>query len=71
MKLAYVLPGECIRKTVFDNYSTNVLIGGKQTNLGYRQEAGQEDDDGLLQTDVFLICSFFVNPASFANMWAN
>ncbi|KAK9886231.1 hypothetical protein WA026_015753 [Henosepilachna vigintioctopunctata] len=66
--------GEYIQ-TVFNNYSANVIIVGKPIYLSLWDTAGQEDYDRLIplsqpQTDVFLICFSFVNPASFENVRA-
>ncbi|RKP01158.1 hypothetical protein CXG81DRAFT_12354 [Caulochytrium protostelioides] len=59
--------------TVFDNYAVTVMIGDEPYTLGLFDTAGQEDYDRLRplsypQTDVFLVCTSVVNPASFENV---
>ena len=59
--------------TVFDNYSSTLLINGVPCNIGMWDTAGQEDYDRLRplsypQTDVFLICFSLVSPASFGSV---
>ena len=67
-------PGEYI-PTVFDNYSSNVMISGKPIQLGLWDTAGQEDYDRLRplsypQTDVFIICYSIVDETSLENVKA-
>merc|ERR1712216_983036 len=59
--------------TVFDNYSTNLVVQEKPVQLGLWDTAGQEDYDRLRplsypQTDVFLVCFSVVNPTSLENV---
>ena len=61
------------RRTVFDNYTTNVMLDGKLINLGLWYTAGQGDYDRLRplsypNADVFLICFSLISPASFDNV---
>jgi len=58
--------------TVFDNYSTHIMVDDHPYNLGLWDTAGQEEYDKMRplcfpQTDVFIICFSLVSPASFAN----
>jgi len=59
--------------TVFENYSTNVIIDEKPVNLALWDTAGQEEYDRLRplsypQTDVFLVCFAVSNKDSFNNV---
>ena len=65
-------PGE-YNPTVFDNYSTSVVVDGVAASLGLWDTAGQEEYNRLRplsypSTDIFLICFSVVNPTSFANI---
>jgi len=59
--------------TVFENYSTNVIIDEKPVNLNLWDTAGQEGYDRLRplsypQTNVFLVCFAVSNKESFKNV---
>jgi len=61
--------------TVFDNYSTNVMVDGRPYSLGLWDTAGQEDYDRLRplsypQTDVFLVCYSVLSRTSLNNVKA-
>lgn len=60
--------------TVFDNYSTDVLVDGRCVRLSLWDTAGQEDYEKLRplsypNTDVFLLCFSLVNPTSLKNVF--
>jgi Ras-related C3 botulinum toxin substrate 1 len=63
--------------TVFDNYSTNVMVDNTHVNLQLWDTAGQEEYRKIRplsypQTDVFIICFSLVSPTSLENvqhMW--
>jgi Ras-related C3 botulinum toxin substrate 1 len=59
--------------TVFDNYSTNVMVDGQVYNLGLWDTAGQDDYDRLRplsypMTDVFVICYSIISRPSLENV---
>jgi len=59
--------------TVFDNYSTNVMVDNVAYSLGLWDTAGQEDYDRLRplsypQTDVFLVCYSVLSQVSLSNV---
>eukprot|EP00252_Welwitschia_mirabilis_P010575 TRINITY_DN2389_c0_g1_i1.p1 TRINITY_DN2389_c0_g1~~TRINITY_DN2389_c0_g1_i1.p1 ORF type:complete len:198 (-),score=25.72 TRINITY_DN2389_c0_g1_i1:401-994(-) len=59
--------------TVFDNFSTNVVVDGQNVNLGLWDTAGQEDYNRLRPlsyrgADVFLLAFSLVSKASFENV---
>lgn len=59
--------------TVFDSYSTCLMVDGRAFVIGLWDTAGQEDYERLRplsypQTDVFLICFSLVDPMSLENV---
>jgi len=59
--------------TVFDNYTTDVMIQGKLVHLGIWDTAGQSNYDRLRplsyrDTDVFLMCYSVILPSSYDNV---
>jgi len=61
--------------TVFDNYSSNIMVDDKPYSIGLWDTAGQEDYDRLRPlsypgTDIFLVCFNVTNHTSFTNVKA-
>ena len=60
--------------TIFDTFTTNILVDKEPTKLQVRDTAGEDHDTLRLlsysETDVFLICFSLVEPMSFYNAWA-
>jgi len=65
-------PGE-YRPTIFDHYSTNLIVSGQPVSLNLWDTAGQADYDRLRplsypETDVFLVCFAINSSSSFNNV---
>ncbi|RNA37742.1 ras-related C3 botulinum toxin substrate 1 [Brachionus plicatilis] len=59
--------------TVFDNYTSTVVVDDITVSLGLWDTAGQEDYDRLRplsypQTNVFLVCFSVISPSTFTNI---
>lgn len=59
--------------TVFDNYTSTVVVDSITVSLGLWDTAGQEDYDRLRplsypQTNVFLVCYSVISPSTFTNV---
>jgi len=66
-------PGATYVPTVFDNYSTNIVVDGKEYTLGLWDTSGQEEYERLRplaypQTDVIILTYSVVHPSSFENV---
>lgn len=62
-------PGDYV-PTVFDNYTANMSLGGKNVTLGLWDTAGSAEYDSLRPlsypgTDIFLVCFSLVEPETF------
>jgi len=61
--------------TVFDNYSTNIMVNGSMITLGLWDTAGQEEFDQLRplsysDANIFIVCFAVTSPVSFENVKA-
>ena len=59
--------------TIFDNYTTNVIVNNTPISICFWDTAGQEDYDRIRplsypSTDVFLLCYSIISPSSYNNI---
>lgn len=60
--------------TVYESYTTEIMVEGRSVHLDFRDTSGHEDYDQVRpllypDTSVFLICFSLVDPASLEHVW--